>query len=652
MKQYFFLVTCIFAIQFVLQAQDFNNEYGKVGKEDFDLSCFAQDKSAEAVVISDDGCSYFGRRDDSFDIIYERTTRLKIFKEAGIKWANIEIPYYREGDIFEEVSDIEACTYNFENGLLTRTNLDVKNCQEEKVNEYWTLKKFAMPNVKEGSIIEYRYKVQSQFLFNLRDWNFQWKIPVIYSRYVTKMIPFYQYTWLLQGANKFDAQKSYVDQGIERQFGPVKYQDMVYEYVMKNVPAFKDEEFIASSDDYSIKLNFQLSAVTNTNGSSHKVITTWPELVNDLIKNEDFGGYYRRAEGLASKIFDLKSLSLMPARQKFDSILNYVKANYSWNKMNGKMASKTPKTFMKDKFGNDADINLFTVGLLNAAGVKANPVIISTRKNGKIRYDYPFSHFFNYVIVMADFDGKKVLADATTTLSSNDRISEKCINDKGLIIQKEKVEWVGLQTLVPSKTQKTIQITLTDSTQHAAVQNSYTEYLASDYRNEYGTNTRVIKKLLLDKGYSPVDSSIVVKNQFNLKEPYSFKYVISDHPEKVNGKIYVSPFLHEIISENPLKQAARTYPIDMIYPKRTSVFAEVNIPEGYKVDFLPPNDRIKNDQFELEYLTSTSGNKINVSLIYYFKIPVYDADEYNKIKYYFNEIVNKGSEKIVFVKDK
>lgn len=651
MKQFFFFVGILLSLQTVLQAQGFNNEYGKVAKEDVELTSYPQDKSAEAVVISDVGCSYFERTNDFFDLIYERTTRLKIFKESGIKWASVEIPFYRQGDIFEEVYDMEACTYNFENGNFSRTYLDLKSSHDEKVNEYWNLKKFAMPNVKEGSIIEYHYKVRSQFFFNLRNWDFQWKIPVIYSKYVTKMIPFYQYTWLLQGATKFESTKSYVDQGIERQIGPIKFQNMIYEYVMKDIPAFKDEEYIASPEDYIMKLNFQLSKEIDFNGVSINVITTWPELVKDLLKDEDFGGYYRKAEGLASKMMDVKSLSMLPAQQKFDSIISYVKANYSWNKMNGKMASKAPKAFLKDKIGNDADINLFTVGLLNAVGIKAYPVIISTRGNGKIKYDYPFSHFFNFVVIEADIDGKRVLTDATIALSGNNRIPEKCINDKGLIIQKDNVEWLGLQSLVPSGRKKTFSISLSDSTQNTDVHEYTTEYFALDNRNEYGTNTSTIKKHLLDQGYSLVDTSIVVKNQTSIKEPYTLIYSITDQPEKVNDKLYVSPFLHEVITENPLKQPSRDYPVDMVYPKKTSYFSEINIPDGFKIDFIPVNDKIKNDQFELEYSTNVSDKKIIVSLVYYFKIPVYEATEYNKLKFYFNEIINKGSEKIVFVKN-
>jgi len=88
----------------------------------------------------------------------------------------------------------------------------------------------------------------------------------------------------------------------------------------------------------------------------------------------------------------------------------------------------------------------------------------------------------------------------------------------------------------------------------------------------------------------------------------------------------------------------------MINPRKMSYFAEINIPEGYKIDFFPISDKIKNDQFEMDYYTSVTDTKINVFLIYYFKNPIYEAGEYAKLKFYYNEIINKGSEKIVFVR--
>ena len=53
----------------------------------------------------------------------------------------------------------------------------------------------------------------------------------------------------------------------------------------------------------------------------------------------------------------------------------------------------------------------------------------------------------------------------------------------------------------------------------------------------------------------------------------------------------------------------------------------------------------------MDYNAVVDANKVGVSYSYYFKLPIYNAVDYEKIKYYFNEIIKKGNEKISFVKN-
>lgn len=646
-KIYFTLLIWVLSI-LIVNGQNYLKEFGKIAKDEIELKEYDSDKDAEAVVLFDIAKSYFAQTESSFDVIFERTTRVKILSEAGIKWAEVEIPLYQEGGIYEKAYDIEAYAYNYENGLINKTTFNLSNSFDEKINNYWIVKKFAIPNVKEGTIIEYKYKINSQYKFNLRDWEFQWRIPVVYSEYEVKMIPFYEYSWLLQGANRFDSQTSYVDNGFSRKFGSITFQDMVHKYIMKDIPAFDNEEFITSINDYIIKLDFQLSKINYTNGSIVNIITTWADMNNELLKHKDFGKYIKRTEKLASKLLNTDSLKLKNDIDKFNFVVEYVKENFNWDKNYGKYASKTPSKFVEDKYGNCADINLFTIGLLNASGIFAKPVLISTRENGKIKYDYPYTHFFNYVIILANVDGKNILTDATEILGLNNRIPSRCINDKGLIIQKDKIDWLGLECNFPSQIATDIKIEISNNTIiNSSISKNATEYDASYFRINYTDNIETIKKRLETKEFFILDTTIVVQNQLNKEKPYVLTYNQTSKPELVNEKIYLSPFLNEIISDNPLKQKERTYPIDMTYPKQRIFHSTIIIPKGYKVDYMPSEQKINNQLFELTYSTILEDNQISISFDYYFKKPVYSATDYSKIKFYFNEIVKKGNEKIV-----
>ncbi|MDD2798483.1 MAG: DUF3857 and transglutaminase domain-containing protein [Bacteroidales bacterium] len=636
-------------------SQESVKEFGKISIAEVEMSEYSKDKNADAVVLFDKGISRFVRTEYSFDVLYERTTRIKILSEAGVKWAQIEIPFYQEGEIYEKVTNIDAYSYNIENGGLNKTQLKISNTYDERMNNFWLKKKFAIPGVKVGSVIEYTYKIYSPYKFNFRDWEFQWKIPVIYSEYETQMIPFYEYTWLLQGANKFDSQKSYVDKGLSRQFGSINYQDMIYQYVMKDVPAFNSEEFISSINDYIIKIDFQLSKIYQYDGSKVDILTTWEDLVKDLIKDPEFGKYASKSEKLAAKLIDIPTLMQKSETERFNYVIDYVKHNYSWNKHLGKYVTKSPNKFVEEKNGNCADINLFAIGLLRSLGIDAHPVLISTRENGKIKTIYPFVQLFNYVVIVAKIDNQTWLSDATSSLCLNNRIPEHCINDLGLIMKnrkdKSQVEWIGLQSTIPSTINTQVGVEFAkDKSLQSTVTRSATEYDALRYRDKYFDSKKEIKKDFETSNLNINDSTIEIENLSDISKPYIFKYVSTTNPEIVNGKIYISPFSNTTISENPLKQNVRTYPMDMTYSKKRTFQSTVTIPDGFKIEYLPRDKKLANDLFELNYSIQSDEKNILIQFDYFFKKAIYTADQYSQIKYYFNEIVSKGTDKIVLVK--
>lgn len=649
--KHFILILVGILIQLGVEGQENNYEFGKIKKEEIELKAYPKDKTAHAVVLYDKGRSYFAENRGAFDVIYERSTRIKVFSEAGAEWAEVEIPFYQEGGIFEKVLNIEAFAFNMENGVLTRTQLDLSNVYEEKINNYWNVKKFAVPNVKAGTIIEYRYQIDSQYLFNLRDWEFQWRIPVIHSEYQVEIIPFYEYIFLLQGADRFTSQKSYVSKGFSRQYAGITFQNMIHNFVMKDLPAVENEEFITSLNDHIIKIDFQLSRVINPHGAQVNIMTTWEKLNSDLLKNQDFGKYVEGSQKLAKKLLNTEDQKFENELEKFNFIIDYVKHNYNWNEHNGYFASKAPKKLVDEKIGNDADLNLFTIGLLNASGIEAKPVLLSTRSHGKISYDYPFASFFNYVAIIANVDGQRIFGDATEVLGLNHRLPSRCINGRGLVVQKNEVEWVELSSQIPSTISTTCIIALgQDGEINANMSTLATEYDALDYRKEDADKVENIVARLQSPGYELLESTIEVQNYFEKDRPYVQNYQLKAQAQMVNDKLYLSPFLGASLTDNPLKQKERTYPLDFIYPKRRTFRSVIQIPEGYTLDYIPSNQRINNELFDLNYVVGNENNTLTLVFDYCLKKSIYPAADYSKVRSWFDQVVKKSNEQIVLVK--
>jgi transglutaminase-like putative cysteine protease len=634
--------------------QNFIHEFGKYSNEEFQLKRYEKDPSAEAVIIYDIGESHFEQSPNGFELVFERRTKIKIFDKAGLKWANFEIPLYQEKGDFEKLEELEGNTYNLETGAFRKAPLDYqKNSYVEKLNENVSLKKFAMPDVKEGSIVEIRYKIRSPYLFNFQSWKFQNKIPTIYSEYTAKMIPFYQYTYILQGTNKFDRFNKYEENAIAEQFGSIKYRNMVYEFAMNDVPAFKDESFITTEDDYIIKLNFQLSAIQRPDGTKEQIITTWPNLIEELLRLEQFGRYLKNAEKSAADIADTMNITPKPARTKAEILEKYVKLNFNWNGYDRKYSSKSVKDFLKTKTGNCADINLYLTGLLNAAGIKAYPVIISTRDNGKIPLDYPFSHFFNYVIVNAVIDNNNILLDATEPLCPFGFLPTRCLNDRGLVINKEKTQWLNFGGQSDSYIADSIDLIFnkTADTLKGSFYKEATGYDAIHLRKTYLKNKDDFKKEFTNDILS-ISDSLVTENLYDIDNPFLTHFNGYVKTETVDDKIFISPFCGMAISENPLKQPSRTYPVDMTYSYARSRTVTIHIPEGYKLLNKPVDLKVSNAQVSIIYKAELlDNNTLKVTGYYKFKKDVYQIAEYFFLRMYYTNIVDKFNEKIVIAKN-
>ncbi|UII26917.1 DUF3858 domain-containing protein [Fulvivirga maritima] len=523
------------------------------------------------------------------------------------------------------------------------------------------MKKFAFPDVKVGTVIEYQYELETPFHFNLPDWEFQDEIPTVYSRYTVKMVPFYEYIYIAQGIRKFDYQNSEVGKR-KRKFGSIaksygqnigsgfEYSDYVHTYAMEDVPAFKDEGFITSVDDYIMKIDFQLAKFHSPQGGDREIMTSWPELTKSLYKNDYFGKYIKSSQRQAKKLLEEINLEGLDDTQKAATLIEYVRKRFSFNKTFTKYAHQNAKELVDKRLGSSGEINLFLLALLEEAGIEAYPVILSTRSHGKISVDYPFDHFFNYVAVMVYADNKSFLADGVQNFVPFYRLPMWCINGKGLIL-KEMPAWVNLENDAPSYLTIRLNTELKPDEMEAKsfVTVQATDYEAFEYKYNYEDSEEKLKKAFLDEGFKSVES-VTSFNYAKNDKPYGITVQANSELGAINSKLIVSPFFKFPIQENQLHQKTRTYPIDMIYSSLRKYETIIGVPEGYTVMALPENYQLNNDLVYIDVAYVSEGQVVKVNASYMFKKSVYQPEEYPKVKSYYDEIVKRFNQQIAFEK--
>lgn len=657
----------LFALLAVIpcRAQRLAPTFGVLTETEKSMTRYEKDPDAAAVILFDIGESYFYDSDNGYDIRFTRTKRVKIFSRAGFDHASVTIPFYIENAARKEkVVSIEANTYVLKDGLTYKKTLEPSAVFEEQLNNNVRVKKFTFPDVQEGCIVEYKYVVESPFLFNLPDWEFQSVIPTLYSEYTVSMIPFYEYIFIAQGITSFSYQQSSLSPQ-KRQWGTItealgttqnngiRFNDMIHTYVLKDVPAFTDESYITSREDYIAKMDFQLAKLIRPGGGTQTFMTTWPDLIKSFLDYEKFGKFLNAAEKQGKKILD-KELILaadMTEDKKCEAIMEYVHTNFGWDEYFGRYSNKTAKEFQQQKVGNAAALNLFLAGLLRAAGISADPVLISTRSHGKIGFDYPFEHYFNNVIVMVS--GKRLfLMDASESLLAYDRIPKRCLNERGLIVTEGDARWISLDPRITSIEEKILMWTLDAENAKASIAGriSSSEYEAYDRREQFGADTSAVKGYL--KEHHNLESSAVsILNADKPRLPYVVSFTGSAQLEQLDGKLIIQPLLRFPFQENPLRQQVRNYPVDIIYPQYDKIRSTVNIPAGYTVEALPEPISMDNDLAQINLKFIQSDKLVEVQADYVLKKSSYSPADYSKLRLYFGMIVRGFNASIVLVKN-
>ncbi|MEN9443425.1 MAG: hypothetical protein RIS47_315, partial [Bacteroidota bacterium] len=459
-------------------AQKEVKKFGKIETTDLSETTCPIDSNAYAYFIFDYGNSDFEygstivRSDDpssgskGFQLMFNRHYRIKVLSNQGLDAANIEIPLYHDGENAEKIVSFKAYTYNLVGSKIEKSKVSLGDMLSERSSDNWTTQKVAMPNVKEGSVIEVEYTIQSDFIFNLRSWAFQYYFPVVYSEYHTVIPEYFTYNKTQLGffpletqskTNRKEIKLTYIQraEGIGQEAykseQTIAYQETTSDYIARNIPALKNPGFLRTVDNYRSKIDFELQSTNFPNTPMRTYGTTWENICSNLLEHPDFGKNMEAGSFMDDAIASLKR-SGTTDEALLQKTLGFAKNKYVWNGQNTKYTSESLSKIYKNGGGNCADINLSLVALLNGLGFETYPVVLSTQANGIIPPTHPSLSGFDYVIAAVKLNAKVYLLDATDPNSEVNLLPIRCLNDKGFLVNKRGGEWINLMDYKPFST--------------------------------------------------------------------------------------------------------------------------------------------------------------------------------------------------------
>jgi len=655
------LILFIFSVQFIFSQK---RELGNVTVEELSQKSHPNDPSAEAAILFAKAFTNveYNSSMGSYEIVTEVETKIKVYNKEGLDWANKSVSYYIAGDTKEKVEFSKCVTYNLENGSINKTKLSREGEFTNQENKYWETKKIVMPNVKEGSIIEYRYIIRSPFITTFPEWKFESFIPVDYSELRARIPEYFTYNVYRKGSGEIKETKNIANRNIAaRDFGGTRYEGGSMQYseletvfTMENVPAIKDESYVHNIDNYITTVQHELSATKMPNSQMRFYSLTWEDVVKTIYDSESFGGELNKTNYFDE---DLKNIiaNNSTSDQKLVAILQFVKQNIKWDGFNSLYTDKGVRRAYKEKTGNVAEINLILTAMLREAGFDANPVLLSTRQNGIPQY--PSRTSFNYVIASVQMNGNIFLLDATNKYSSINILPLKTLNWIGRLVRKD---GTSLSLNLASQQVSNDAINLmcsisSDGKVEGKLREQYFDYNAFVYRDNNASLSSDSYVEKLEQKYKGIEvSDFSVKNENDIFKPIveSYSFESSNLVEIIGDRMYLSPMLFFQIKINPFKSETRGYPIDFNYPMKDSYNLVIKIPEGYEVETLPKVLNMSTENGTIAYKFNISNSLDTVQIVSSMEIntSIIPSTDYVSIKNFFKEIVNNQAEKIVLKK--
>ena len=637
------LITTLVFLFFTSTAQKEIPAFGKIDKADLEMKECEFDKAAEAVVLFDVAEVYCDIKQSRTEL--ERHVRIKILNKKGMEEANIKIPFL-SGKNIEDIKGLSAQTINTDaSGNMVITKVEKDAVYRKKINNRFSELIFTFPDVKPGSIIEYKYKDDADYFYALRNWYFQKSIPVIFSRYILDFPRELVISAVSKGGLTVNrAEKDKADRNIKT-------------FTMSNVPALKDEPYISCDEDYLQQVTPVLIAVDFAGVPRRSLLRTWPGIIKELMEDEDFGTQLKKNIPRTSDL-DALLKDINDPYKKMVIIHDYVRKNMKWDDMYSIWALDGVKSAWKDKKGTAGEINLILVNLLKDADLNAYPVLVSTRDNGRVNTSMAGYNQFNKVLAYVVIDKQNYVLDATDKYTPAKLIPYEVASSEGLVIEKfDTYKW-GWKTLWNEK-QLFKNTTILDAIIDDKGNMSGAALITSaDY-------SRFIRMTKVKEGKDKFTEAWLNQNKEDIKID-SLTFINEDTDSlplvqqlKFEKKIsssgdynYFSVNLFSGLDKNPFIADERFSDIFFGANQHYTIAGNFQIPENCQFEPLPKNIKLMMPDTSIVFLRTAVVNENILSIRYVieFKQPFYSYQDYDYFKEFYKKLFDLLNEQFVFKK--
>ena len=475
----------------MMMAQDkVNMKFGKPTKEEMQMTTYEAEPDAEAVVLCRLTDVEYSIQQTGYLVDYREKVRIKVLKPSGVRYAKVVIPFLKNTPIdnrnssskkvlkvdatdnnsvsssFEEqagamttadldryseesVEDVKATAYNLQGSKVVKSVLKKGAFVETKIDDQHYQVEFTVPDVKEGTVIEYEYTLHSELFWLLHDWFAQCEIPVVYAKLDMNIPRYLLFNLEEHGVQRLITSCESGTMRFKLESDPLAAQTVVpsnhYISVGRNLKGMKQGNGVWSMQDNCAGITALLKHYSMRGAAVVDYTRTWEQIDEMVLKSDDLGKQLQEHSPLAAELKEAKIEEIADMRQRAEAVAKLVLSKVEWNGRYEMSPANTEET-LKNGGGSNVDINMLLLQSLQDVGLNAAPVMLRMRNQGVLTMDYPSVQKYTTFIVGVVLPLGNLYLDASSADGHFNALPELLQVEKArLVLKEKKCQWVKLK---------------------------------------------------------------------------------------------------------------------------------------------------------------------------------------------------------------
>ncbi len=614
--------------------------------EDLTLKDNPASKGSAAMIL------YYAVDTDNRNGTETESFRIKVFQDEGRKYANVEIPYY---DKLTQVEEIRARTIGPDGTIAEFTeqayDREIVKAKKIRVNA----KVLTLPNVQIGTIIEYSYRlhykekipdvfrhpagylIQETYTYPAAEWEIQRSLFVRHGHFTLHPV---------KGA---EIQDFYValPTNAKRQ----KLNDGTFQIDIDNVPAYEEEEDSPPEQNVKIRANlFYVVGFFSENMYWSGVARRNAEAVDKFI------GKSKAIQKEAARLVTGADSDEKKLRLIYDRVQQIRAVSYEASKTEKEMKQENLKEnnsaedVLTHGYAYANEINLLFVALARAAGFRAAPVAVSSRKLGFFMNGYPNERQLNAMVVLVRVGQGSVYLDPATRFCPYGLLPWDEADTGGVL---EDSDHPALGSIPASKSKEAmvrreanLKLSADGGLSGRVVflyfgQEALSERLEAIREDEAerrkgleeSLKTMLMQgatvKLVKVEGWE--DSGVPLRAEFEVDIP-NFAVPVGKRLILPVGVLHA----HE---KNPLATPRRTHSVYFGYPHESYEEVRMEMPAGIEVESLPTDTKTDQGAVYYEFSSKKEGNTIQMMRTFRISGSLYPLAQYSKLSSFYDHVL-------------